>query len=845
MVQEKNNNAGRQRREWWAAARAAVRECLTFDRPQEFVGAGPAVFTHCSMAIIFGLTLLVVASYFPALSGGFVWDDVAFSEEPTIRQWSGLSSIWFSPSAIGNEGHYWPVVYTTFWLEHKLWGFSPFGYHLVNVLLHTVNVVLVWRLMQRLAVPGALAIAAVFAVHPLHVESVAWIIERKDLLSALFYLSAVLMWIRFTEAPHPWRYSAALVLFTAGMLSKSIVVTLPAALLIWHWWQHGRIAAKDLLRLAPFFLVGFAITLADLAYYTSREPLALDYSAIERILIAARALWFYVDKLLWPVDLIVIYPLWEIRADHLFGWVYVAAAAALGAALWHLRHRLGRGPLAAALFFVVTLSPVLGFVDYGYMQFSLVADRFQYLAGIGPMAVLLGGAVGGVNRLPDVWRRIAVGVFIAVLAVLGTLTWQQSRIYRDEITFFSYIVSHNPEARDAHFNLGNALFKADRIEEGYAVSLALLKRRPNSAKAYSNLGYALSLMERFDEAEASLLRALELNPRNETVRQNIARLKRKQGRHKEAVEWYGGILASNPSNADAHAELGFSLYHLKRYEEAIVSMDRSLELAPRSNNARSLYALTGRALQALDRFEAAEQRLLHAVRLASDDAMLLVDLSHLRAAQQRFDEADEYLRRALAIAPEDPTVLHYIAGRLKEQGRREEAIESYRAALAIDPEFAMAYAGMGDALYQLERYAEAIESFGRSVDLHPHPPTATARLVLMGKASVKLGQAEAAVAYYEHAVEIEPGNAEALDHLAMTRFTEKRYDEALVLYRSLLELRPESPQTHLNLGSTLYYLGRPQEALVNFEKALALDPEFETARNSVERLRRSLKQGER
>ncbi len=232
-----------------------------------------------------------------------------FAEEPVVHAASGLWNIWFSPSDIKNEGHYWPLVYTSFWLEHKLWGLAPAGYHAVNVLLHLINVLLLWRLLLQLAVPGALVIAAVFAVHPLHVESVAWIIERKDVLSALFYLTAVLAWIRFTEAPRPRGYALALVLFTAGLLSKSVVVTLPVALLIWHWWQHGRVTRTDLLRLAPFFAVAAGITAADLSFYTSREALELGYSLPERVLIAARALWFYVGKLLWPTELAVIYPL--------------------------------------------------------------------------------------------------------------------------------------------------------------------------------------------------------------------------------------------------------------------------------------------------------------------------------------------------------------------------------------------------------------------------------------------------------------------------------------------------------------------------------------------------------
>ena len=434
-------------------------------RPPDTAEAAARLAAHprrdAALAVL-GLAGLVVTVYLPALSGGFVWDDVAFSEEPVIHRWSGLWSIWLSPADVRNEGHYWPLVYTTFWLEHKLWGLAPLGYHLVNVVLHLANTVLLWRLLLALAAPGAFAVAAVFAVHPLHVESVAWIIERKDLLSALCYLGAVLAWVRFDKTRRPGPYWLALGLFTAGLLSKSIVVTLPAALLIWHWWERGRVTGRDVLRLAPFFVAGLGVTAADLAYYTSRESLALGYSMAERVLIAARALWFYAGKLVWPADLAGIYPLWEVRAGDLLGWTYVAAAAGLAGLLWLLRGRLGRGPPAGAAFFALTLSPVLGFVDYGYMQFSLVADRFQYLAGIGVIAVLVGGAARGAGRLPGHLRPAATGALVFVLVALGILTWRQCGIYRDESTFFSHVVAHNPEARDAHLNLGGALLDAGR-----------------------------------------------------------------------------------------------------------------------------------------------------------------------------------------------------------------------------------------------------------------------------------------------------------------------------------------------------------------------------------------------
>ena len=589
--------------------------------PPAPVRAADRGFTRQAVLAALALGLLVAGSYYPAFLAGFVWDDEAFTEAAAVRELSGLWRIWSSPRAIENEGHYWPLVYTTFWLEHKLWGFAPAGYHAVNVALHLANTLLLWRLAGRLAVPGAWLLAAVFAVHPLHVESVAWIIERKDLLSGLFYLAAFLAWMRFTEEPPdtggsaaspgdaafretrrlperdrlPGRrglsrrhYFLALALYVLAMLGKSIAVTLPAALLIVQWWKRGRVTGADLLQLAPFFAAGLAVTVADLSFYNAREPLSLGYSMIERTLIAAHALWFYAGKLLWPTGLIVIYPHWEVSAADPLAWGYVIAAAALAAALWLLRRRIGRGPLAGALLFAVTLSPVLGFVDYGYMQFSFVADRFQYLAGIGLTAVLTGAAAHGAGRLPEAGRKGAMGVAGVVLIVLGALTWRQAEIYRDEVTFFTHVVSHNPAARGAQGNLGTALLEAQRPEEALAAIAAAVEQDPGDVKAHANAGAALVRMGRLEEAEERLRHALALDPRHTIALQNLAESLRKQGRFEEALEYYRAAMETDAGNAMPHAGMGDALFRLGRYEESLRSFDRALALEPGLEAVRAL-----------------------------------------------------------------------------------------------------------------------------------------------------------------------------------------------------------------------------------------------------------------
>ncbi len=539
-----------------------------------------------------GLGLLVAVSYYPAVLGGFVWDDRAFTEAAPVREPSGLRHIWFSPSEIQGEGHYWPLTYTTFWLDHRLWGFAPAGFHAVNLLLHFANVLLLWRLLLRMAVPGAWMIAALFAVHPVHVEAVAWVIGRKDLLAMLFYLSAGRAWLRFLDEPHPSRqytcYGLALALFAAGLLCKSIGVTLPVALLICQWWRHGHVTWVDLRRVAPFFAVGLGIAAADLSYY--REDVAAwitRYSPVERVLLAAHALWFYLGKLLWPTGLAVIYPHWEVTVADPLALGYVAAAVAVAAALWFLRHRIGRGPLAGVLFFAVTLSPVLGFVNYGYMQFSFVADRYQYLAGIGPLAVIVGAAAWGLTKLPEIVGKVALCLVLGVLVLLGTLSWRQAGIYRDEITFFNHVISYNPTAWNAHLNLGKALFESGRREEGLAAIRTELTLRPDSFKAHYSAGLMFLHLDRLDESEKHMRRAFELNPRYPDTILNLGGLHLKRGEYEEALALYRRAVEMTADNAAAWSNMGIALYSLDRADEALQSFDRALALDPTLEVART------------------------------------------------------------------------------------------------------------------------------------------------------------------------------------------------------------------------------------------------------------------
>ena len=750
------------------------------------------------------LGLLVIVPYLPAmLWGSFILDDRILTNAEPVQKVSGLWQIWFSPSAIGEEGHYWPLVYTTFWLEHKLWGYAPAGYHIVNVLLHLANTLLLWHLLRRLAVSGAWLVAAVFAVHPLHVESVAWIIERKDVLSGLFYLAALLAWMRFVERPNPRRYACSLALYAAALLSKSIAITLPAVLLIWHWWKQGRVTSTDLLRLVPFGVVGLVITVGDLSFYQSVEPLSLGYSFIERTLIAARALWFYAGKLLWPSELAFTYPLWDIRVADPLAWGYPIAAVALVVGLWYFRQQLGRGPLAGALFFAVTLLPVLGFVDYGYMQFSFVADRFQYLAGIGVMAVVIGAVSYGVGHLSNLWQKGALGVAVVVLAVLGLLTWRQANIYRDHETLHRHIIALNPQARDAHLNLGILLYNQARYAEALDVARIAVEQRPDHSKAHAYLGAILNALRRFDEAEPHLRRAIALNPQEKNAHFNLGNTLCEQGRYAEALEVARVAVEQRPDFAAAHTTLGIALTALGRFEEAEAHLRRAIALNPRTQN---VHFNLGLILYYQDRYAEALDVTHVAVEQRPDFALGSINLGLALNALGRSKEAETHLRHALELNPQNVDSFQKLIELLTPQGRYEEAIDLIALAAALAPDSTQA------------------------AELH----------FLMGETARENGQPEAAAEHYMHTLEMDPHHGKTLHRLAMLRLEQQRYAEALELFQRLSALHPEDAATYSNIGIALIFLGRNDEALQHFDQALALDPTLENVRANRETLLKTM-----
>lgn len=509
------------------------------------------------------LLALCLLAYLPALRGGFVWDDVALTENPLISSLRGVWDLWLHPALNVREEHYWPLVYTSFWAEYRLWGLAPFGYHLSNVLLHAANAFCFWRILRRLGVAGAWLAACVFAVHPVHVESVAWVIERKDVLAGLFYFLGALAYLHFEEKRNWGSYVLALCLLVAGMLSKSIVVTLPLALGLCLWWRRGKVAWSDLKALSGMLALGGVLALADVLYGRSLGS-AFDpgVSLLQRPLLASRAVAFYVSKLLWPVSLVAIYPQWNTTGSAAVNWGALIAVAGVLLGLFAFRKHIGRGPFAAAACYVVTLGPVLGFIGFGFMKYSYVADRFQYLASAGPIALVCAGAVSASDRwaarifggsaAQSKAARLLAG---ALLVVLGALTWHYSAGYGDAELLWTRTLAQNPKAWEAHHHLGLALSQQGKFEEGLVHFQKALSLRPDYAEGWYNLGMGLQEMKRDQEAARAFQRAIELNSAYAQPHNALGAFYAQQGKYAEAEKEFREALRLDPTLSDAEENL--------------------------------------------------------------------------------------------------------------------------------------------------------------------------------------------------------------------------------------------------------------------------------------------------
>ena len=637
------------------------------------------LLAHCSkLSWLLGLLLVMgtVLAYRPAWHGEFFWDDdVHIANNRMLSEPGGWKQIWTSP----DSPQYYPLVFTSFRLERGLWGLNPTGYHWVNLLLHAASAVLVWRVLRRLKVPGSWLAAAVFALHPVNVESVAWISQRKNTLAMFFYMLSLLLYLRFDPAPRPstlaprpsgspqpstlnpqplW-YWLSLAAFVLALLSKTAVSPLPLVLLGLAWWQRGRVTSRDVWRSAPFFIASLVLGLVTVGFerHQTAFQIVRDDSFWSRLAAAGWAVWFYLYKALLPLNLIVVYPRWHVDPSQALAYVPGVLVVGAFVLLWRYRRRWGRAWLFCAGYYVVMLLPVLGFVNIGFMSYSLVADHWQYFAIIAPIAVVSAGLTTGFTRAGKeaAWLGAVLGG--ALLLALGGLTWRQSGLYANAETLWQATLTAIRAVGRPITTSAPLFFGREEWTQPSPSDQAALQFKPDYADAHNNLGTALLQKGAVDEAIAHYQRALQILPHFAAAHNNLGIALVQKGRVGEALAQYREALRILPNYAEAYNDLGIALVQEGEVDAAIAQYQKALQI--------------------------------------------------------RSDFATAHNNLGLALV---------------QKGAVDQAIAQYQSALQSAPEYAEAHINLGAALDQKGRVAEAISHFQQALQIEPANPKAQNKL---------------------------------------------------------------------------------------------------------------------
>jgi protein O-mannosyl-transferase len=636
----------------------------------------------------FLLIALVFIAYAPVFGAGFVWDDEShLTKNPCIVGPLGLKGIWTSTQAV-----YYPLVLTTFWVLHKFVGLNPLPYHILNVLMHAGSAVLLWRLLRQLGVHGAWLGAALWALHPVMVQSVAWATELKNTQSCLFYLLSIIFFLSWEAQARVTRvvrinttlmFALSLTCFVLATLSKPSVVMLPVVLALCIWWRRGTVGWKDGIPLAPFLLVSAfasAWTIWEQKFHASAVGPEWAQTWPERLIIAGRAIWFYLGKLVWPHPLIFIYPRWEIHSWQWMAYLPLLAATLGLIVLWALPGRAGRALFFAAAYYLVSLFPVLGFFSVYFFRYSFVSDHFQYLASMGPLA-LAGAAIATlVGRFCETPLELAsdtdalqsssddIGVarrrlFLGslgcsiLLLSLAFLTWQQTTAYHDLITLYTRTLAKNPGCWMAHYNLGIALHDHGETDQAITHYRQAIELRPGYAEAHYNLG----------------------------------RLLAEKGEFNDAINHYEATLAINPADTEAHNNIGATLFQAGRVDDAIAHYQEALAVRP-------------------------------------DYAEASCNLADALLSKGDMDGAITHYRTCVAVLPNHTDAQYNLASALLRKGRFDEAIIHYEKALELLPGNADAHVNLGSAFLAKGHIAEAIGQYKEALTLSPENVAAQSNL---------------------------------------------------------------------------------------------------------------------
>lgn len=705
------------------------------------------------LVLFFGTLLL----FSRALNHGFLdCDDPDYVTQNVHVQagltWAGVRWAFTSDDA----ANWFPLTWLSHMLDWQLFGNNPRGHHATNILWHALSAAMAFLALRRLTKTfwTSAASAALFAWHPLRVESVAWIAERKDVLSAFFGLLTLWAYAVYVEKRRDRAagarsfYALALAAFATGLLCKPMLVTLPCLLLLLDWWPLKRVGSGEkisslLLEKTPFFLLTTASCIVTYQVQKAGNAVAESFGSGTRLANAVVSVGRYLEKFFWPFDLAVGYP-------HPAHWATasVAGAALLllaitAVALWQRRRRPWL--LTGWLWFVGMLVPVIGVVQVGIQA---MADRYTYLPMLGLQLALLWTLHE--LALPSAVRRFVPAAVALMLAGCVARTWNQLGVWRNSNTLYEHALAVTKDNYLAHSYLATTLLNEGHFDEAVLHFRRAVEIKPDYAAARYRLGVALERMGRTDEALATYRELLKIRPNYAAAHYSVGVILLNRNQPAEAIPHLQAALRKKPDHDTAHVALGIATARLGRPQEAVACYEKALALNPFNAEAYYNYA---NALVSLNRDQEALERYEEALQLNPDFEEAHCNYANLLRKLNRPDEACTHYRRAIHLQPKDANAHYGLGAALEELGRTDEALASYTKAVEFKPDYADAQYNVGVILLNQNHPAEAMTHFQAATKSQPDY---TAAHVGLGLAAEQLGRIPEAIVSYEQALRLDP-----------------------------------------------------------------------------------------
>jgi tetratricopeptide (TPR) repeat protein len=670
-----------------------------------------------------GLGALIIALatfwiYWPALHGDWLWDDdQLITQNPLIHDPDGWWKIWLQPLSLVD---YFPIKVSVEWIEWHLWGSDTLGYHITSVILHGVNALLVWRLLHKLGLRLAWLGGLIFAIHPLQVESVAWIAELKNTLSLFPFLLAMCAWIDFDGHGRRKDYLLALGFFTVAMLCKTSMVMFPLVILLHGWWRRGRLAWNDLRASLPFFAV--SLVLGMVTVWFTHHHSAVDKSAPAGGLLPGLALTgltvaFYVSKFVLPIRLLPIYPSWNIDPPSLVQFLPWLVAIALIFYLWSKRRSWGRSALFGMGFFIINLLPVLGFILAKYKVMIWSMDHMMYLPILGLIGLMVAAMEQIGNHLAGGIRTWGAILIAATMGLFAILSHTYATKFVNEITLWTYALQGNPQGWFIHNQLGAALFKVGQLSEAKAQYQIALRIEPAYADAQNNLGTVLAQEGDLNNAIDQFKKALQNKPGSASAHCNFGDALLQSNRPSEAMAQYQAALQIDPGFAEAHNGLGNVLRKQGELGPAIAQFQQAVQNEPDKAEIRYNFGNTllqaGRVADAIEQYQAA-------LRINPNFAEVHNTLGTVFSRQGNLSSAIEQFQSALRITPHDAEVHYNLGNALFNERQITEAMAQYQEAVRLKPDFVGAHNGLACAWAASGHFAEAAAEFKLALQLDPN-----------------------------------------------------------------------------------------------------------------------------